>query len=158
MKRREFFSAATGIGVGTLLTGTAAAADKEERPAEKRRQVYECIECEAVVEVLVAGDPPSLVHCDEPMELIEDQTTDPAKNKHVPVIEKVDGGYKVKVGSTAHPMTKSHYITWIELIADGRVHRQYLKAGDKPEAVFHVEAKKVAAREHCNLHGLWKDK
>jgi len=158
MKRREFFSAAAGISAGTLLTGTATAADKKKRPAEKRRQVYECTKCGAVVEVLVAGDPPSLVHCDKPMRLIEDQTDDPAANKHVPVIEKVDGGYKVKVGSTAHPMTKSHYIAWIELIADGRVHRQYLNPGDNPEAVFSVEAKKVSAREHCNLHGVWKDK
>ncbi|NQU20099.1 MAG: desulfoferrodoxin [Candidatus Nealsonbacteria bacterium] len=157
MKRRDFLSAAAGIGAGTLLTGTAAAAG-EKRPAEKRRQVYQCTECSTVVEVLVAGKPPTLMHCGEPMELIEDQTAAPAENKHVPVIEKVDGGYKVKVGSAAHPMTDAHYIAWIELIADGRVHRQYLNPGDKPEAVFLVEAKEVAAREHCNLHGVWKDK
>ena len=157
MKRRDFLSAAAGIGAGTLLTSTAMAADKK-RPAEERRQVYQCTECSAVVEVLVAGKPPTLVHCGEPMELTKDQTADPAKNKHVPVIEKIDGGYKVKVGSAAHPMTDAHYIAWIELIADGRVHRQYLNPGDEPEAVFRVEAKKVAAREHCNLHGVWKDK
>ncbi len=157
MKRRDFLSTAAGIGAGTLLTGTAAAYD-QRLPAEQRRQIYQCIECGTVVEVLVPGKPPSLVHCDEPMELIEDQTADPAENKHVPVIEKVDGGYKVKVGSSAHPMTDAHYIAWIELIADGRVHRQYLNPGDKPEAVFLVEANKVTAREHCNLHGLWKDK
>ena len=159
MKRRDFLSAAAGIGAGTLLTGTAtAAADNQKRPAEKRRQICQCSECGTVVEVLVPGKPPTLVHCGEPMELIEDQTTDPAENKHVPVIEKVDGGYKVKVGSTPHPMTDAHYIAWIELIADGRVHRQYLNPGDRPEAVFRVEAKEVAAREHCNLHGVWKDK
>jgi superoxide reductase len=31
-----------------------------------------------------------------------------------------------------------------------------LKPGDKPEAHFCVEASTVTAREHCNLHGLWK--
>jgi superoxide reductase len=37
----------------------------------------------------------------------------------VPVVEKGAGGYKVKVGSVAHPMEEKHYIEWIEVIADG---------------------------------------
>ena len=32
------------------------------------------------------------------------QTADAATEKHVPVIEKIAGGYKVKVGSVRHPM------------------------------------------------------
>ena len=28
--------------------------------------------------------------------------------------------------------------------------------GDEPEAVFKVDAGSVSAREHCNVHGLWK--
>ena len=55
-------------------------------------------------------------------------------------------------------MTEDHNIGWIELIADGKIYRQFLSPGDKPEATFCVEAKEVSAREHCNLHGLWKDK
>jgi len=129
----------------------------KEKAAEKRLQVYKCTECSTIVEIIAPGNP-SLVHCGEPMELLKEQTAVPAENKHVPVIEKVEGGYKVTVGSTPHPMTKGHYIAWIELIADGRIYRQFLKPGDKPEATFCVEAKKVAAREYCNLHGLWKDK
>ena len=92
------------------------------------------------------------------MTLLEEQVAPAAKNKHVPVITKVDGGFKVAVGSTPHPMTESHWIEWIDLIADGKIYRQFLKPGDKPEAVFMLEAKEVSAREHCNLHGLWKDK
>jgi superoxide reductase len=53
-------------------------------------------------------------------------------------------------------MEEKHYIEWIELIADGKVHRAMLKPGDKPEAVFHVDAARVTVREYCNLHGLWK--
>ena len=59
-----------------------------------------------------------------------------AKEKHVPVVEKVDGGFKVKVGSVAHPMEEKHYIEFIEIIADGKIYRQYLNPGDAPEAVF----------------------
>ena len=76
--------------------------------------------------------------------------------KHVPVIEKTEGGYKVKVGSVAHPMEEKHYIEWIELIADGRAYRQFLEPGQAPEAMFKIEAAGVTAREYCNLHGLWK--
>ena len=73
-----------------------------------------------------------------------------------PVIEKVDGGFKVKVGDVAHPMEEKHWIEFIEIIADGKVYRQYLNPGDKPEAVFMIAANQVTAREYCNLHGLWK--
>ena len=71
-------------------------------------------------------------------------------------ITKIDGGYKVVVGSTAHPMEEKHWIEWIELIADGKVYRQDLNPGDAPEATFKVKADKVEVRELCNLHGVWK--
>ena len=78
--------------------------------------------------------------------------------KHVPVIEKVDTGYKVKIGSIPHPMEQEHYIEWIELLADGRAYRQFLSPGQAPEATFAIEAAEVSAREHCNKHGLWEGK
>ena len=156
MKRRDFFSAAAGIGAGTILADTTTAAMVQARPAEKRSQLYKCTKCNTIVEIVMPGKP-SLVHCGQPMELLEEQVAEAALNKHVPVIEKIDGGYKVKVGSTAHPMTETHYIVWIELLADGKIYRQFLSPGDKPEAIFSVEAKEVSAREYCNLHGLWKD-
>lgn len=121
----------------------------------KRLEVYKCSLCGNIVEVLFGSDG-TLVCCDQPMVLMTENTVDAAKEKHVPVIEKVDGGYKVKVGSVAHPMEEKHYIQWIELIADGRVYRQFLNPGDAPEAVFRVSASSVTAREYCNLHGHWK--
>ena len=90
------------------------------------------------------------------MKLFTENTVDAAKEKHVPVIEKVDGGFKVKVGDVAHPMEEKHWIEFIEIIADGKVYRQYLNPGDKPEAVFKIAANQVTAREYCNLHGHWK--
>ena len=158
MKRRDFFTAAAGIGAGTLLTETATPAMAADRPAEARSQVYRCTRCKTIVEILVPGKSASLVHCGEPMELLKEQTADKTLEKHVPVIDKVDGGFKVTVGTTLHPMSRGHYIVWIELLADGKIYRQYLKPGDKPQATFRVEAEKVSAREYCNLHGLWKGK
>jgi superoxide reductase len=99
-----------------------------------------------------------LVCCGQPMNLLEEKTADKATEKHVPVIEKSDKGYTVTVGTTLHPMTEEHYIEWIELIADGKSYRQYLKPGDEPKAEFCLadEAAEVSAREHCNVHGLWR--
>ena len=118
-------------------------------------QVYKCSLCGNIVEVVHAGEG-ELICCGQPMKLIKENTVDAAKEKHVPVIEKVAGGYKVKVGSVPHPMEEKHYIEWIELTADGKVYRQFLKPGQVAEAVFMIEAKSVSAREYCNLHGLWK--
>ena len=73
-----------------------------------------------------------------------------------PVIEKVQGGMTVKVGSVAHPMEEKHYITWIEVIADGKAYRQFLKPGDAPEAYFPITSENIIVREYCNLHGLWR--
>jgi superoxide reductase len=121
----------------------------------ERLEVYKCEVCGNIVEVLHGGKG-QLVCCNQPMVKLEAGTVDAAQEKHVPVVEKVSGGYKVKVGSVTHPMEEKHYIEWIELIADGRVYRQFLNPGEAPEAFFPVEAEKVTAREYCNLHGLWR--
>ncbi len=120
-----------------------------------KNQVYKCGVCGNMVEVLFVGGG-ELVCCGQPMTLLEEKTADSATEKHVPVIEKISGGYKVTVGSTLHPMTEEHFIQWIELIADGKVYKEFLKPGGQPVAEFAVEAKTVSAREYCNLHGLWK--
>jgi superoxide reductase len=123
--------------------------------ATSQSQIYKCEICGNIVEVLHPGQG-TLVCCGQPMKLIIENTVDAAREKHVPVIEKVANGYKVSVGSVLHPMIDTHYIEWIELIADGRSYRQFLKPGDTPVAIFEVTAAQVSAREYCNLHGLWK--
>ena len=121
----------------------------------KKLQIYKCNTCGNIVEVLHEGGG-ELVCCGEPMKLLDEKTADAGKEKHVPVIEKIKGGYKVKVSSIPHPMEEKHYIEWIELLADGKAYRQFLEPGVAPEATFFVEGRTVSAREHCNIHGLWK--
>ena len=123
--------------------------------ATENLQVYKCELCGNIVEVIHASSG-QLVCCGQPMVLLTENTTDAATEKHVPVIEKVDGGVKVIVGSVAHPMENDHYIEWIELVVDGKAYRQFLKPGQAPEAVFKVEGSDITAREYCNLHGHWK--
>lgn len=121
----------------------------------ERLQVYKCEICGNIVEVLHEGKG-ELVCCGQPMKLLVEGAVDAAKEKHVPVLEKTTGGIRVKVGAAPHPMEKKHYIEWIEVVADGKAYRQFLKPGDAPEATFNIEADKITAREYCNIHGLWK--
>lgn len=122
----------------------------------KRLEVYKCELCGNIVEVL-HGAGGQLICCGQPMDLLEEKTADASTEKHVPVIEKTADGVKVTVGSVAHPMEEKHYIEWIEIQYDDKVARKYLKAGDAPEAIFAgINADNIVAREHCNVHGLWK--
>ena len=121
----------------------------------ERLEVYKCEVCGNIVEVLHGGQG-ELVCCGKPMVKQVENTVDAAKEKHVPVIEKIEGGVKVKVGDVAHPMEAKHWIEWVEIIADGKTYRQYLNPGDAPEATFEIAADQITTREYCNIHGLWK--
>lgn len=121
----------------------------------KMLEIYKCEACGNIVEIMHAGDG-DLVCCGSPMKLMKEGTSDGAKEKHVPVIEKTANGYKVKVGAVPHPMEDAHYIEWIELIADDKSYVRFLKPGEPAEAEFCIQADKVTAREYCNLHGHWK--
>lgn len=121
----------------------------------EKMQIYKCQICGNIVE-MVHGGKGELICCGQPMELNEENSTDAAVEKHVPVIEKIGDGYTVKVGSAAHPMEEDHYIEWIELISDDLSSRKFLKPGDAPEAVFYIDSEDVTARAYCNIHRLWK--
>lgn len=119
------------------------------------KQVYKCDVCGNVVELLHSGAG-ALVCCGQPMTLQEENTIDAAKEKHIPVIDKIEGGVIVKVGSVEHPMQDAHYIEWIEIHTDKKIYRKYLSPGEKPQAEFLVEEEIMFAREYCNIHRLWR--
>ncbi len=119
--------------------------------------IYICSLCGNMVEMIKVGGG-ELVCCGQPMELLEEKSADSSTEKHVPVIEKVDGGFRVYVGSTLHPMTEAHHIQWIELLVGDVSYKAFLRPGDAPEAFFCIDAdiKDISAREYCNVHGLWR--
>ena len=121
----------------------------------KQDQIYKCSICGNITEVLHESKG-TLSCCGKPMDFLEENTIDAAVEKHIPVIKKIDGGYKVIIGEVNHPMIEKHYIEWIELLIDNQVFRRYLKSGEAPEAIFHTNATDVIARGYCNLHGHWK--
>lgn len=121
----------------------------------KRYQVYKCEVCGNIVQIL-HGSVGTLVCCNKPMRLFEEKTDEDGKEKHVPVIDKLENGIKVKIGSIPHPMEENHYVEWIEVIAGDKICRKHLSPGDAPEAIFNIIAEDIIAREYCSVHGHWR--
>jgi superoxide reductase len=122
----------------------------------EKLEIYKCDVCGNIVEILHGGKG-KLICCAKEMRLFKENTVDAAKEKHVPVIEKTANGVKVTVGAVAHPMLAEHWIEWIQVIdGAGKSYRKFLNPGDAPEAEFCIQGDNLAAREYCNLHGLWK--
>jgi len=122
----------------------------------KIMEIYKCEKCGNIVE-MVHGGPGELVCCGVPMKKMTENTVDAATEKHVPVVEEIEEGIRVKVGSIPHPMTDQHYIEWIEVKNGPWVNRKHLTPEDKPEAEFYVKMQDgLEVREYCNIHGLWK--
>jgi len=96
--------------------------------------------------------------CGEDMVELVPNTSDGAKEKHVPVVEVSGDKVTVKVGSVSHPMEAEHYIMWVYIQTEQGGQRKNLNPGDKPEATFALADgdKVVAAFAYCNKHGLWK--
>ena len=116
---------------------------------------YRCDRCGNIVALIKKGGG-VLNCCGQPMTKLAANSTDAAKEKHVPVVKKGDGKIIVTVGSVAHPMEEKHYIEWIALVAGDDISIVRLKPGMKPEASFACDAKEATVYAYCNLHGLWK--
>ena len=119
-------------------------------------KLVRCEKCGKIAGILQDSACPTKC-CGEPMKEIVPGSTDAAKEKHVPVIEKNGNLVKVCVGSVAHPMMEEHHIEWIILETSQGFQKKDLAAGDAPEAVFALTEGETpkAAYESCNLHGIW---
>lgn len=114
--------------------------------------------CDCILELINDCDcfnsPPTC--CGVPMKLVEEKAADQGKEKHIPVITQVEGGYEVKVGDIPHPMIEKHYISFIELFTQDGVFRKFLKPDEEPVTFFATKDVVIGARAYCNIHGLWK--
>ena len=123
-------------------------------------KLYKCKICGNLVSVIEAGKG-ELVCCGQPMDALEEKTIEQEGNeKHVPVLEAIKEGIRVKVGSVPHPMEDDHYIEVIQLVKNGRVIlEKRLNPGDEPVADFCclASAEGLKAKILCNRHGLWKN-
>lgn len=124
----------------------------------KLNEIYKCIVCGNIVEVLHSG-PGELVCCGQKMHLlIEKKQEQGLEEKHLPVIIQENDFIKVQVGEIEHPMTNEHHIEWIEVQTRNKIIRKALNLDEKPiilisdEKIMDIER----IRAYCNLHGLWE--
>lgn len=121
---------------------------------KKEISFYRCKHCGNIITFLKESGAP-ISCCGEPMTKLEANSTDAAKEKHVPVINKLDSKVQVTIGSVLHPMQEEHYIEWIACVSDGKVEFRYLAPGAEPTAEFYDISSGIIFA-YCNLHGLWK--
>jgi superoxide reductase len=96
---------------------------------------YRCEICGNIVALINSGGG-ELTCCGQAMTNLQANSTDVAKEKHVPVLTNENGKITVNVGSVAHPMTTDHYIEWIALISGTRMEIIKLTPGMEPKTDF----------------------
>ena len=101
---------------------------------------------------------PKLVCCGKKMNELVANTTEASVEKHIPVVYINDNKIKVQVGSTLHPMTQEHHISWVYLLTEQGGQRKSLEINSDPivEFVLTEDDKLLEVYAYCNLHGLWK--
>jgi len=125
----------------------------------EKNKIYKCSICGNVISIVDAKNTPISCCGEEMSELPVFYSENEGREKHVPLIEKIDGGVKVEVGSVHHPMDEDHYIGLIELLSGGVVVKsRFLKPGDNPMVRFvcKKDFESLSARAWCNKHGLWR--
>ena len=119
-------------------------------------EFLKCKHCGQIIKKVVDSGVP-VVCCGEKMEVLTPNTTDAAREKHVPEVSVDKNIVTVMVGSVEHPMTEMHYIEWIIIETSQGSYKYNFKPNDKPEAKFILRDDEVfvKAYAYCNLHGLW---
>lgn len=100
----------------------------------------------------------NMVCCGKPVKVLNANTEDGAKEKHVPVYTREGNLVSVTVGEISHPMDDNHYIGFIMLAEKNKVQFVNLKPLMEPKAEFIVSSDEFEIYEYCNLHGLYKTK
>lgn len=125
--------------------------------AKERQKFFICKQCGNVIGLINNSGVPIECCGEKTTELIAN-TTDAAKEKHVPVVITEDNKITVKIGSIPHPMTQEHHISWVYIQTEKSGQRKNLDVKGEPVATFLLtpDDKMEIAFAYCNLHGLWK--
>lgn len=118
-------------------------------------ELYKCNICGNIVEITHEGVG-ALICCDETMKLLEEKhpQKDDAHYAHIENLDEI-----TKKIHFNHPMTKEHYIEFIEVISlDNKyLKRKHLKPDEQAELTFKCECKEgFYVRNYCNIHSLNK--
>ena len=100
---------------------------------------YKCNLCGQVI-TKVTDTNVNVVCCGQPMkEIVPKEDEEGLTEKHVPYYVCNEDGIIIRIGETAHPMTKEHYIEWILIETNKGYLQRKLKPGDQPIANFTLD-------------------
>ena len=132
-----------------------------------RLGIYRCSVCGNVVQVYLSGEG-ELVCCGQEMELLETKYEEnEIGEKHVPIIESVHEGCEYGVCTDSkyvclrnHPMTKEHYIQFIEVYNKDKTEIRVKFFKPEEDARYNITGfdENITALELCNIHSLWRSK
>ena len=117
----------------------------------ERNQIFKCEADGQIVEVL-HGSKGEVSRRGSPIKPLKENSSNGAKEKHVPVIEKIAGGFKVTVGSVPHPMEERHYIEllgWASRSAKvkGWFIEAFINKATRPKGAKHSERSERLCRD-----------
>ena len=121
------------------------------------KKFFKCSVCGKIIGI-IENKGPIVVCCGKKMEELVANTTEASVEKHIPAVEINDNKVKVQVGSTLHPMTEEHHISWVYLETNQGGQRKSLEIDKDPIVEFALteDEKVIEVYAYCNLHGLWK--
>ena len=123
----------------------------------ENKKFFVCEICGNLVGMIHDSGVP-VVCCGQDMTLLEANTQDAPREKHVPVITQSGSTVKVEIGSAPHPMAAEHYIMWVFIQTAQGGQRKCLEPGQAPSVEFALAPEDTleAVFAYCNIHGLWK--
>ena len=130
--------------------------------SNRDQKFFRCAHCGNIVglvhdESVLRDASVPLVCCGDDMIAMEANTSDGAREKHVPAVSWSEGILTVQIGSALHPSTEEHHIDWIYVKTEFGGQRKGFIPGDAPCASFcFVDDVPQEVFAYCNLHGLWK--
>ncbi|MDD2220410.1 MAG: desulfoferrodoxin family protein [Clostridia bacterium] len=119
------------------------------------QKFFICEHCGNLVGMIEDSGVP-LVCCGEDMKELVANTVEASQEKHLPVVNPINGGIEVTVGSVAHPMETGHHIAWVYVKTNQGGQRKALKEEPKASFALTKDEKAEEVYAYCNLHGLWK--
>lgn len=118
---------------------------------------FTCDNCHTIIEEIIGAEK-EFTCCSIPMKRMSANTSEGAREKHLPVVQRKGNKITVEVGSVFHPMSEEHSIEWVCLQTEAGIQRTHLCPAKEPVAVFYIadDDRPIAAYAYCNLHGFWK--
>ena len=122
-----------------------------------KQRFFKCSHCGNIIAMVEDKGVPVMC-CGEKMQEIIPNSTDGAKETHVPNVAQDENLVVVNVGLDEHPMSVDHSIQWISIETREGNQRKTLAPGRAAWAEFSLveDDELIAVYAYCNRHGLWK--